>query len=345
MSHVIGPRRRAGEEMIEIFSTCPSSTNIARARYLECVADVARWSERAGCTGILVDSDNSLVDPWMLSHIIVENTETLCPLVAVQPAYMHPYWVAKQITTFGYLYGRRLLLNMVAGGFQNHPESLNDSTPDALRHARLLEYTAMVMRLVDTSGPLTFDGAFYKSVNLKLTPPLAKALRPEVFVSGSPDAVFDAAKAMGATAITYPKPASEELRPANGGARLGIRVGIITRDRGDHAWTIARSRFPEDRTGQPTHDITLKVSDSFRQKRLSGTGAAARQESPYWLVPCENRATLCPYLVGSYDTVAHELRRYIALGYKTFILDVPSDPEELEHINTAFTRAQLAVAV
>jgi alkanesulfonate monooxygenase len=139
------------------------------------VADVARWSERAGCTGIFVDSDNSLVDPWMLSHVIVRNTDTLCPLVAVHPAYTHPYWVAKQVTSFGYLYGRRLLLNMVAGACANDPKALDDTTSRDLRDARLVEYTAIVMRL-PVGGPLTVSGAFYNSANLRLTPPLSKSL-------------------------------------------------------------------------------------------------------------------------------------------------------------------------
>jgi len=308
--------------VIEIFSSCPLSTDVARARYLEYVADVARWSERAGWTGILVHSDNRLVDPWMLSHVIVRNTEALCPLVAVHPVYMHPYWVAKQITSFGYLYGRRLSLNMVAGGCTTDAEALNDTTPRDLRDARLVEYTAIVMRLLANGGPLTGTGAFYKKVNLRLTPPLSKSLLPRVFVSGPGDAALDVANLMGATAITCPKPAGEEQRPASGVARLGIRVGIIARDRRDHAWTIARSRFPEDR--RLTHDD---------------------EENPYWLAPFHNRRTTCPYLVGSYDAVAGELRRHIARGCHTFVLDVPLDPEELEHVNTAFTRAQLAVAV
>jgi alkanesulfonate monooxygenase len=35
---------------------------------------------------------------------------------------------------------------------------------------------------------------------------------------------------------------------------------------------------------------------------------------PYWLRSFENYKTFCPYLVGSYSTVAEELARYIALG-------------------------------
>ena len=71
--------------MIEIFSTCPPSLGTAGAEYVRRVADVARWSEEAGCRGILVYSDNSLVDPWLLSHVIVQHTGRLRPLVAVQP--------------------------------------------------------------------------------------------------------------------------------------------------------------------------------------------------------------------------------------------------------------------
>src|SRR5256886_8067113 len=73
-----------------------------------------RWARRR-----LVFTDNSQLDPWLVSQIIVECTERLCPLVAIQPAYMHPYSVAKMIASFAHLYRRRLYLNMVAGGFKD----------------------------------------------------------------------------------------------------------------------------------------------------------------------------------------------------------------------------------
>ena len=66
---------------------------------------------------------------------------------------------------------------------------------------------------------------------------------------------------------------------------------------------------------------------------------AAGEDNPYWLLPFENYKTFCPYLVGSYDTVAEEVARYRAVGYETFILDVPESPEELEHIGMVFDRA------
>jgi alkanesulfonate monooxygenase len=331
---------------IKIFSTCPPS-NLADARtYLERVGEIARWSEAAGCEGILVYTDNGLVDPWLVSQLIIERTERLCPLVALQPLYMHPYTAAKMVASYGFLNNRRVYLNMVAGGFKNDLNQLNDPTPHDERYARLLEYTELVLDLLKTPGPVTRDGKYYKVTNLKMTPPLPAELQPGVFVSGSSSAGMAAAKQLGATAVQYPKPASEyEPGSAAGDLEAGIRVGIIAREDSADAWRIARARFPEDRKGQITHQLAMKTSDSQWHKQLSELGKEdAGEENPYWLVPFENYKTFCPYLVGSYERVADELARYMNVGYKTFILDVPASPEELEHIRMAFEHAGARVA-
>src|SRR2546426_11956881 len=84
----------------------------------------------------------------LASHITTKNTPRLCPLVAVQPIYMHPYAVAKLVASFGHLYGRRIYLNMVAGGFKNDLVALNDTTPHDQRYDRLIEYTRSEERRV-----------------------------------------------------------------------------------------------------------------------------------------------------------------------------------------------------
>src|SRR5437016_14619106 len=129
---------------LEVFSTCTQSTDGNPEAYAQRVADVARWSEQAGCKGILVYSDNRIVGAWLASHIIIQNTTRLCPLVAVQPIYMHPYAVAKLVASFGHMYGRRIYLNMVAGGFKNDLVALNDTTPHDQRYDRLIEYTRIL---------------------------------------------------------------------------------------------------------------------------------------------------------------------------------------------------------
>jgi alkanesulfonate monooxygenase SsuD/methylene tetrahydromethanopterin reductase-like flavin-dependent oxidoreductase (luciferase family) len=51
--------------------------------------------EAAGCEGTLVYTDNGLVDRWLVSLAIIAATERICPLIAVQAVYMHPYTAAK----------------------------------------------------------------------------------------------------------------------------------------------------------------------------------------------------------------------------------------------------------
>jgi alkanesulfonate monooxygenase len=328
---------------VRVFSTCPPSGEAGGERYLGRVADVARWSERWGCAGILVYSDNSLVDPWLVAQTIVQHTESLSPLVAVQPVYMHPYAVAKLVATLGHLYGRRVHLNMTAGGFANDLTALDDATPHDRRYDRLTEYTTILQRLLAGRGPVDFAGDFYRVKKLALRPPLPGDLFPGIFVSGSSPAGLAAARTLRATAVRYPQPPGQEEPDAVEGVDRGIRVGIVAREDGADAWRIARGRFPADRAGQLTHQLAMKVSDSAWHRQLSDRTAEI-EGSPYWLGPFQNYRSMCPYLVGSYEDVADALRRYVAQGYRTVILDVPSSEDDLWHASVALSRAVEAPA-
>jgi alkanesulfonate monooxygenase len=328
---------------LHVFATCPPSNRANPRDYLTQAVTVARWSEEHGCTGILVYSDNSQLDPWIVAHAIVSGTRSISPLVAVQPVYMHPYTVAKMVATLGACHQRRVYLNMVAGGFKNDLTALNDPTPHDRRYERLVEYVQIVTRLLETSGPVSFEGAFYRVDKLTLAPSVPPAHRPVVFVSGSSDAGLAAARALGATAIKYPRQAEAEDSDTDLDLPCGIRVGIIARPREQDAWDIAHERFPPTRTGQLTRQLATKVSDSVWHQQLSGL-ASRDTDSPYWLVPFENYQTMCPYLVGSYRQVSAEVGKYLALGYRTIILDVPASAEDLGHTCAALRAATKAVA-
>lgn len=327
---------------LEVFSTCPASNHADLDGYADRVAEVARWSEACGCTGILVYSDNSQLDAWLVSQIVLQHTRSLCPLVALQPIYLHPYTVAKIIASIGSLYRRRIFLNMVAGGFKNDLAALNDTTPHDQRYQRLTEYTRIVTALLD-GETVTARGDFYTVDKLKLTPPLPAALAPGIFVSGSSEAGLEAARRLGATAIKYPKPAGEERLVPDPTLDCGIRIGIIARRSAADAWAIAHRRFPVDRKGQMTRQLATKVSDSHWHRELSGRGDSLSQ-GLYWMVPFENYQTMCPYLVGSYDEVAAELSRYFNAGYHRVILDIPPSEDDLQHSFAALASAAQAVA-
>src|SRR4051812_4538315 len=113
------PSERVTEGSVVRYSTCPPYRGGEGEAYRRQVRDVARWSEEAGCEGILVYTDNSLLDTWLVAQLVIQSTSSLSPLVAVQPVYMHPYTVAKMVTTLSLLHRRRIDLNIVAGGFKN----------------------------------------------------------------------------------------------------------------------------------------------------------------------------------------------------------------------------------
>ena len=333
---------RIDSQHLQVFSTCPQSKDVDQPAYLNRVRDVARWSDRAGYRGILVYTDNGIVDPWLVSQVILESTEELCPLVAIQPVYMHPYTVAKMITTYSYLHNRRIYLNMLAGGFKNDLIALGDDTPHDERYDRTVEYTQIIKGLI-AGESVTLDGRYYNVTNLKLTPPLPPELMPGTLISGSSEAGLAAAEAIGATAVKYPKPPGEE--EAGEGIDSGIRIGIIAREDADEAWRVALERFPEDRKGQVTHSLAMKVTDSKWHEQLSELGEQpVGEDNPYWLGPFKNYKTFCPYLVGDYDTVCAEIGRYLGVGFRTFILDIPPSEEELEHTAVVFERALSLIA-
>lgn len=336
---------------VDIFTTCPGNTSEAVAdrpgfyteggpSYIKRVIDVARWSEECGFKGILIYIDNSMVDNWKLAQMVIEHTERLVPLLAVQPIYMHPYWVAKQIATFGHLYGRQVALNMLAGAFPLDLKELGDTTPHDDRYKRMTEYATAIVKLLESSSPVTYESDYYKLNHVKMKPPLPKHLMPAVLLSGSSDAGMQAARALGAVAVRYPKPVEfYEQNPLETGIQFGIRLGIIAREYKEQAWAIARARFPEDRKGQLTHLLAEKVSDSVWHHDLSGVKKDLTEGYPYWLGPFQNYKTFCPYLVGTYREVSEIVARYMAVGFKTFITDILPDKEELFHQKIVFELA------
>ncbi|HVH10260.1 MAG TPA: LLM class flavin-dependent oxidoreductase, partial [Gemmatimonadales bacterium] len=254
------------------------------------------------------------------------------------------YSVAKMVATLSCLYHRRVDLNMVAGGFKNDLQALNDATPHDARYDRLVEYTTIVLGLLAGRAPVTFQGRFHSVTNVTLAPALDPALAPRLTISGSSEAGVAAARALGGLSVKYPAPLAPGAAPPppdeNG---YGIRVGIIARPQREEAWATARARFPEDRRGQLTHQLAMKVSDSSWHQQLSDVARTGDGSDTYWMVPFENYKTFCPYLVGTYDAVAEELGRYLATGCRFLILDVPAGAEEFGHINTAIARAAASV--
>ncbi len=117
---------------------------------------------------MLVYTDNGIADPWLVSQLVIQHTQRLVPLVAVQPAYMTPLCAAKMVASLGWMHGRAVALNMVAGGFRNDLLALGDPTPHDERYERLIEYVAIIKSLLADQAPVTHEGKHYRVRNLRM---------------------------------------------------------------------------------------------------------------------------------------------------------------------------------
>lgn len=127
-----------------VYTTCPASTVDSPKQYLTRLRDVSRWTEAAGCRGFLVYADNSLTDVWLTAQTVIERTDTLVPMVAVQPVYTHPYAVAKAVASLAWLHERQVDLNLITGGFAKHLAELGDPLREDHdgRYRRLREFAS-----------------------------------------------------------------------------------------------------------------------------------------------------------------------------------------------------------
>jgi len=327
---------------IDLFTTTPQSVEFDRYQFLNELKRISRQSEKYGYKGILVYSDNRLADPWMMTGIILAETTHLLPMIALQPMYMHPYTVAKKIASIGLIYDRPIALNLVAGGFVNDLRSMGDHTPHDKRYERLAEYAEIIQLLLTSDKGVTYNGEFYNIKNLRLEPNLPENLQPEYYLSGSSDMARKTAARLGARLIEYPEPTAEYVKSGrtNGNGVRGIRVGVLARDTREKAWSDALLRYPKARSGELSHQMAKKTSDSEWHKTLAGqNGYDLSEKSVYWLGPFKHYHTFCPYLVGDYKEVARELSGYLQSGCTTCILDIPVSEIDLKSTLQVFDRA------
>ncbi len=332
---------RPDHTAVQVYSTCPQSKDFTSQDYARKVIETAHWSEDAGLAGILIYTDNSIADPWIVAQLILQHTKRLLPLVAVQPLYIHPYAAAKMVASLGHVFGRRVALNMLAGGFKNDLLSFGDTLSHDERYERAAEYLSVVLLLLENPSATTFVGKFYSLRQAKIEPAIPPDLMPETMISGSSDAGLRVARQTGAIAMMYPAPAETQADAiSDSSLRYGLRIGVIARQSNNEAWHDAHARFPDDRRGTIAHQLAMATSDSAWHKQLSEIDASDRHENgAYWLQPFRTYKSFCPYLVGSYDRVSDELTKYIRCGFRTFILDIPSSQAELEHARIAFEQA------
>jgi alkanesulfonate monooxygenase len=330
---------------INLYSTCLSSIGYRQQSHLPKLLKIAGWADDAGYRGALVYSDSTSIDAWMAAQAAIANTDTFVPLVAVQPIDMAPFACARTVSSLAHLYGRPVDINFVSGGFGRDLAVQGDDLPHDARYARLTEYVTIIKMLLE--GELvSYSGQYYNLRRARLPMPTPAELMPRAYLSGSSEASVQAAETLGICQLSFPVLPDDFVSSPVPRSKFGtgISVGIIAREDSSEAWRIAHKRFPADPEGAERMKLLLSASVSSWQPQLASVPIADEADGQaYWLVPFRYHHTFCPYLVGSYDEVAQAVTTYLNGGIRTFVLDVPSEPDDLHHARIAIERAAAAM--
>lgn len=331
--------------LTDVYATCAPGLEGTGEPFNGFIARVARWTEDASLRGLLVFTDNESVDVWSVAQFMIERTTSLVPLVAVQPAYMHPYTAARMVSSITSMYGRRIDLNLIAGGFKRHLYAVGTFLDHDDRYGRLIEYGDIMARLWRGGDPLTHFDTHYEMVDAVLNPPLPQGLEPRLFLAGTSPAAFAAARRLGAVRLTYPLTPSDYIEDRTALNGIGIRVGVIARDTNEQAWKVARQSFPEHRMRELAYENLRPTIDSHWHNTLwQRSDRPVGPDETYWLYPFRVAGDFCPYLVGSHAEVAQTLSGYLEMGIVTLILNTPRSEDDLGHAMTAVREAEHIVA-
>lgn len=330
---------------VTIYSTVRSSIGHSQNSHLRTLLEIAGWIDDAGYRGALVYSDNTSIDAWMAAQAAIANTASFVPLVAVQPLDKTPFAAARAVSSLAHLYGRRVDLNFVSGGFSRDLAVQGDGLSHDARYDRLTEYVTIVRTLLG-GGMANYAGRYYKVRRARLSAAVPEELLPTAYVSGSSAASLQAGESLGLGQLSFPVLPEDFAGPDTRRNKFGsgISIGIIARDDSAEAWRIARKRFPADPEGAERMKLLLSAAVSSWQPQLASVPIPDEAEGQaYWLVPFRYHHTFCPYLVGNHDEVARAVTTYLNGGIRTFVLDIPREPDDLWHARIAIERAVAAM--
>ncbi|WP_019006752.1 LLM class flavin-dependent oxidoreductase [Cohnella laeviribosi] len=306
----------------EIFHEFPTLYSISSQDFNHHL-ELVKKMENYGYTGSLIYFHHRTLDPWIISTMILQNTENHVPLMAIQPYYTSPLATAKLIRSIAQIYGRRVYLNLVTGQSQADLAEAGDPSDKHELYEKMKEFVTVLRSLLQCDEPFTYSGRYYSYDGLCAFSSVEAAMFPKIFVasgSGSEESIA-LANAFGDAILRIPvsfDDYSKNFAPKIGEhLETGIKFKLICRKSSDEAQeTAAKDRADfiarSIKKNQIKHEVSFSVLEEKIFYPLTYTGD-------------------CPLLVGSYEEVASYLEQYLKLGTKSIIVSNIRSEEDLEH--------------
>lgn len=328
---------------IRFFNVCPSHTDSfgmgatrSSDAYLQDVQQHALWADEHGLYGMVIYNFHTSLDPLLTAQVVLSMTKRLHPMIAIQPAHIHPFALVRAMATMAYLYHRRIDLNVVAGASPIEMQKIGDTLEGMDRHERLREYVCAIRALSEDTT--TFHGRYYNLENLSVQPTLSRTYQPHIYIPGSSDASCETVQHFADSSLLMAKPFAhirEETQRVNGD-RCDLRhtmiVGVITRKTSQEAWDATSSLAHQDRRTKLANRMFITQTSSHQHHTNL---VLAQQQEVFDDVLWYGSAKVgidAPKLVGSYTEVHQAIQQYAELGITDILLDLPDNPREYDHI-------------
>jgi len=327
---------------ISVFSVLPRNEE-TQEYFSADIKPFIRLSEKHHYTGMLLfQSNRGNIEPWVFAQELLCNSTTLQPFIAVNPVYMHPFTVAKKILTLVGFYNRKVCLNFITGTAKSDLFSLDDAVTHDERYERLIEYITIIDILLKSKKPVSFNGRFFTITDLQLSAHIDENLLPEYFIAGSSAGAEKTLSLFNCTGLKMAKPLTDLkettlLPPKN----LGVHFGIITRENTAEAEKALKELYPENKMLEEVQQLSMENTDAqWKKEMMEQQEQQAGEDAAYCLIPFKNFHADCPFFIGSYQQIANVIKRYIYFGYTSFVIEIPGNEAEFEHIEKAFSTAQ-----
>lgn len=304
---------------------------------LEYIGQIAQAAEAGGFSTLLLPVGSGCLDGWGIASALIPLTQRLRFLLAVRPGFVQPAVAARQATTFDYLSGGRLSINVVTGGSPDELARDGDFLDHAARYRRTREFVRVLKDLFERER-LTFEGEFFHVQDARLHPSFVQQPRPPFYIAGASEEGIrlaaeqaDVYMLWGET-LEQTRQRMESVRAAATVAgradtlRYSLSFQVILGDTEEDAWRRADAMVSRvDPAVAARQAEFFRGIDSVGQKRLVALMEGAREQSfrigpNLWAGLTQVMSGNSIALVGSPDQVVERLREYLALGFDTVLL-------------------------
>jgi alkanesulfonate monooxygenase len=282
-------------------------------------------SEEFRYSGVLLFQNNkAFIEPWFFSQVLLNQSKTLSPFIALNPVYMHPFSAARLLISISLFHDRKFYVNFISGASRSELEALGDYLDHANRYKRLHEFLYIFNALIKEELPVTFSGKFYNVKNLRLSGKLPKHLWPCYFLAGSSPEALSLISKFDVSHLEMAKKSDSQTVLLKEPSRKAIHFGIITAATGEMAEEELSKTFGdgESQSEKDLMDYAMKNTDAFWKNMLYHENQSDDKASVFRIAPFKKSKSDCPYLVGSYDTVATYIEQYICAGITDFVIEI-----------------------